>query len=449
MKHPKNENYCATIVEIKNIITLENCDNVVHTNIFGNLVVVSKDTKVGDVGIFFPPETQISKIFLTPNNLYRNEENNADKEKKGFFEEHGRVKTVKFRGNMSMGFFIPIESLKIAFGDKIDKEYFKIGASFDEVNGQEICRKYVVRTNLTAKTNNDNKKKKNKKKKKGEEKLIDNQFRFHTDTAQLAKNIHKIKPDDIISVTFKCHGSSIVSSRLLCKKKLNPFLKLLKKVGVPIIDTHYDWVYSSRKVIKNPELNPNANHYYDVDVWGKAHDKIKDYLADGMTFYAEIVGYIPNTNDYSQSSMIQSDYDYGCEKGQFDVYIYRITYTNPSGKVFEFSVKQVQDFCKMNGIKAVPELYYGRAIDLDPRLKSDEHFQATLLEVLKEKYLEKQCFMCKNKVPEEGCVVRIEGMDLEAFKLKSFNFLERETKLLDKGQVDIEEEQKGSEDEAS
>jgi hypothetical protein len=64
MKHPKNENYCATIVEVKNIIPLVNCDNVVHTNIFGNLVVVSKDTKVGDVGIFFPPETQISKNFL-------------------------------------------------------------------------------------------------------------------------------------------------------------------------------------------------------------------------------------------------------------------------------------------------------------------------------------------------------------------------------------------------
>jgi hypothetical protein len=235
------------------------------------------------------------------------------------------------------------------------------------------------------------------------------------------------------------HNSSLVSSKVICKKKLNPFLKLLKKINVPIIDTHYDMIYSSRKVIKNAELNPNANHYYKTDIWGLAHDKIKDYLADGMTFYAEIVGYIPNSED----TMIQSDYDYGCDKGQFDVYIYRITYTNPSGKVFEFSAKQVQDFCKMNGIKAVPELYYGRAIDLDPRLKSDEHFQATLLEVLKEKYLEKQCFMCKNKVPEEGCVVRIEGMDLEAFKLKSFNFLERETKLLDKGQVDIEEEQKG------
>jgi len=107
--------------------------------------------------------------------------------------------------------------------------------------------------------------------------------------------------------------------------------------------------------------------------------------------------------------------------------------------VFEFSAKQVQEFCIMNGLNVVPELYYGRAIDLDESLKSGERFHENLLAKLKEKYNEKDCFMCKNTLPEEGAVVRIERVEFEAYKLKSERFYERETKLLDKCEVDIEE----------
>ena len=46
-----------------------------------------------------------------------------------------------------------------------------------------------------------------------------------------------------------------------------------------------------------------------------------------------------------------------------------------------------------------------------------------------------------NKVPEEGICVRKEGLVIEIFKLKSFRFLEKESKQLDKGEVDIETQQ--------
>ncbi len=48
--------------------------------------------------------------------------------------------------------------------------------------------------------------------------------------------------------------------------------------------------------------------------------------------------------------------------------------------------------------------------------------------------------MCKNKVPAEGIVVRKETNGIDAFKFKSFAFLERETNMLDKEIEDIEEE---------
>jgi len=431
MKNPVNSNYCASVVEVKNTIPIDNCDNVVHTNIFGNLVIVSKDTNVGDVGLYFPPETQISNTFLSKNNLFRHSENNDNKEKKGFFEDSGRVRTVKFRGNSSVGFFIPINSLENAF-DNVNSEYFKVGSEFDFVGKDILCKKYIVKVREARQQQK-------KSRKPKESKIIENQFRFHEDTKQLYKNIQKIKPNDIISVTYKQHGTSLISSRVLCKKKLNPFLKLMKFVGVPVVDKQYDNIYSSRRVVKNSDLNPNAAHYYETDIWGLANEKLKDYLLDGMTFYAEIVGYVPNKENPLHSTHIQKDYDYGCEAGQFEVYIYRITYTNPSGNVFEFSAKQVQEFCIMNGLNVVPELYYGRAIDLDESLKSGERFHENLLAKLKEKYNEKDCFMCKNTLPEEGAVVRIERVEFEAYKLKSERFYERETKLLDKCEVDIEE----------
>ena len=164
-----------------------------------------------------------------------------------------------------------------------------------------------------------------------------------------------------------------------------------------------------------------------------------------MTFYYEIVGHLPN------GGLIQKDYDYGYED-TFGIYLYRITSTNVDGKVIEFSAKQVQDFCKKNGLNAVPELYYGYVKDFvdnfglkttiygnDLICHVSEEFNADkFLQRVKDLFNEKDCYMCKNKVPEEGAVIRIEGLDFEAFKQKSCLFYERETKLLDAGESDIE-----------
>ena len=48
--------------------------------------------------------------------------------------------------------------------------------------------------------------------------------------------------------------------------------------------------------------------------------------------------------------------------------------------------------------------------------------------------------MCSTPQPEEGCVIRIEGNDFEAYKAKSNRFYEKETKQLDKGESNIEDE---------
>ena len=421
-----NKNYCATVVAIQNVIPLENCDNVVHTSIMGNLIVVSKDIRIGELGLFFPVECQLSKEYLSANNLYRNQLMNVDTTQKGYFEDNGRIKCVKFRGHNSEGLFMPLKSL-----DFITEKYPEINTEFNSINGVEICKKYIIRIDRTPGTKKD----RNKNMKKYESKLVDNQFRFHLDTSALYKNLHEITPDSLISITYKIHGTSAISSYILCKKPLKWYEKILNKIGVNIVDTHYDYIWSSRKVIKNPELNSNAEHYYKEDIWSIAHKELEPFLQKGMTIYAEIAGYLP-TGGY-----IQSQYDYGCEEKQHKIFVYRITQTNADGKVFEFSAKQVQKWCKSNGLLPVPELFYGYAKDLfnDERLTLN-NWRKKFLEEIKNRYNEKNCYLCTNILPEEGCVVRLDDkLNCEVFKQKSILFLEGETKMLDKGIIDIEE----------
>lgn len=64
---PQNSNYCAIVVELKNIIPFASCENVVGTSIFGMTAVIGKEHKVGDIGIVFPAETQ--QLTSTMNSL--------------------------------------------------------------------------------------------------------------------------------------------------------------------------------------------------------------------------------------------------------------------------------------------------------------------------------------------------------------------------------------------
>lgn len=184
MKHSvKNRNYCATVVEIKQLVELSNCTNVQHAIIMGNSVVVSKETKVGDIGLFFPVETALSDAYLKANNLYRKAEMNEDPTQKGYFEENGRIRCVKFRQNKSEGLFMPYQSIRFTsetnWKDAKDLTPLgiEIGDEFDELGGIEICHKYISKKTVTPGVKHQN----GKGFKKYETKLVDGQFRFHQD----------------------------------------------------------------------------------------------------------------------------------------------------------------------------------------------------------------------------------------------------------------------------
>lgn len=428
------DNYSAIVVKVNAHLPLRKLDNLVHVNIFGNMVLVNKnDTPVGSVGLFFPLETQINHQFLSANNLYRNSELNADRSKKGYFEDSGRVKATKFQGHNSMGFFMPLDSLNYLGLSQLPK----LGDEFNDIGNQNICKKYIPVPQRTRQSNAPTQPKSrlsflfNKALQEPKSILIDNQVKLHYDTSQLGKNMHIINLEkDMLHITSKLHGTSAVSHYTMTNRPLSLFERLLVKLGINIKRVEYHNIYTTRNTIKNHLLNREPAK----DVWFYANEYVKDKLQKGMSFYYEIVGFQPN------GKPVQKNYDYGCvapvgneeftHGKHFKTFIYRITFTNRDGYVYEFTPKQVQQYCLENGLTAVPELWYGFANQL--ATSNDE-----LLAYLQKTYLEFDDKLCVNKVPDEGIVVKINN-GLQAYKLKSFRFFQHETAELNNAENNSE-----------
>lgn len=443
---PKNPNYSATVVALNTFAPLAGADRIQATIIFGNQVIVGKDAKPGDVGLFFPVECQLSHEFVAANNLYRKPEwGNADPAARpGFFEESRRVKAVKMRGHKSEGFFIPLESLMQVSSIAVDLwgKDLPIGSEFDELFGVEIVRKYVAKSNKGPAGE-----RRDRTVLRKEDTIVPGQFHFHIDTENLRRNVHKLTPDSWISISDKWHGTSVIVSNLLARKKTNFFLQFLSRLGVPIQTSAYSPIWASRRVVKGVDTpKDNSQHYYTEDIWGIVAAELFALRAveKGITIYAEIVGFTPS------GSPIQSGYSYGCLPGTHRTLVYRITSTNEDGKVIEFSWNQIKAYTTKYGLEMVKELWQGQAssyLNYRPftpgELEINMDWNTKFLLALEHDFVSDQdCPYNSPGTPAEGIVLKVDRLDYdEAYKLKSFRFLERESKQLDADVVDIESQE--------
>lgn len=437
-----NPNYLCKIVKLEGLRKHPNADRLQLVDIDFQTVVIGLDAKDGDIYVYFPLECQINADFLSYTNSFRDKTKNSDTGKAGFFEDTCRVRAAKLRGEKSMGYIVPLKEVwEWSLGEKVPgviNDRPLINQEFDTINGKLLIKKYVVKNTQQQGSG------KSKAQKRIEKisRIIEGQVHLHSDTENLRKNVHKINTDHIISITYKTHGTSFWVSNVPVKRQLKWYERLLKKIGVNIQDTEYDIVYGSRKVIKNEYFQlPNQQSYYSVDIWGDIRRKIGDKIPKGYTLYGEAIGYLPNSSTY-----IQKPFDYGCKEGEYRIEIYRITYTNNDGLVSELTYPQIQEFCTRANLTPSHLFYYGSVYDFIGELDweiyylDDSTFREFLIKKLEKMYLEKDCFMCNNKVPEEGIVLRVEKLlGFGAYKMKSFAFLEFESKSLDSGEINIEE----------
>lgn len=470
-----NVNYLAQIVDIKDFTKHVNpkVERLKVAHVQGYDIIVGIDEQPGKY-VYFPTNSAINPHLLSFANLYRHGELNSNPEKKGFFEDNGRVKAIRLQNQVSEGFLLPLETLQAFVVSSVNVELpddvCAAGLEFDQVEhaGKTfwINRKYVVQQSRNQGTGGPKSNKRNNKLKRFDT-VIEDQFRFHYDTILLRKNPYVIMPDDLISITSKWHGTSGISANVKCRRPLNWREKLAQWITKrKDLFNDYNNLYSSRSVIKNQFIYKDSRRpsggFYKVDVWKLADDILKPLMPKGMSLYYEICGYLPN------GSYIQKDYDYGCVPPEiknfddstvlegdyvcgknFKIKVYRITMTNVDGVAHEYSAKEVQEWCRKKGIEAVDELYYGRAKDLYPDLDVlDPEWPVKFMECMANDtrfHMEQRSPDCNNNVPHEGIVIKIEDGIPRAWKLKCFAFLNKEQDELDKGISNIEDEQSSDE----
>lgn len=399
----------------------------------------------------------VEKLTKEKDELIASGKHIVDEAKKqcGFFNKYGRVKLVTLKGVPSFGFlFSPDELIKFdPTITRVDIENY-VGMEFDTVNGELFVKAYVPPIKEPTHRNNKNKA---QKKVKQFDRMVEGEFFFHYDTTQLQKAISQIKPEDVVDITVKKHGTSCIIGKLLVKQPIKlPFFKyclnkfidftgLFKSKRITDYVVEYGPVYTSRTVIKNRYINESVNGgYYDSDIWTEYGDIIYPYLDEGMTVYGEICGYLTDSE-----KMIQKNYDYGCKKGENNVMFYRITTTEQDGKKAEWEIPQIHEWTvrliermKENNdenwkkISPIEILYHGTLEDLYPDIDVETHWHDNVLEAMKNDTehfgMEGLEPLCKYyETPREGIVLRIEGDAIkEAFKLKCAKFLLKEGELM-------------------
>ncbi|GHT68805.1 hypothetical protein FACS189452_09040 [Bacteroidia bacterium] len=435
-----NPNYTAKIVRVTELKKHPNADRLMLATIYGEDIIVDDSCRTGDMMVHFPIECCIAEKYLVENSLYRKGAvgvANKNPERFGFFEKNGRVRATRIRGLVSNGFLMPVASLTCYLQDG-QKLPMCDGTKFDEINGEQICKKYVPKFSRSGQA---------RARGRGRPasisaRIVERQFRFHYDTEKLEDNLEHLFPNQLLHISYKMHGTSAIFSRILVRRTnsvlLNVLLKLLriKTVG-------YQDIWSSRKVIKNQRLGiGKTESFYAYDVWTEAYKSVmKNALEDGISIYAEIVGYLP------EGAGIQGNFDYGCtphanneryEYGKhYDIYIYRVTRTDADGRASEYSPQEVQQYCAEHGLKPVITLCEGIAETLYPIATEPlEEWRKNFYQSLKSDprfHLEQRCIICQNDVPAEGIVIRIVEASL-AFKVKSKAFLIKESAELDAAQ---------------
>lgn len=230
-------NYVCTVVQIGTPFPIEGAEKIQRVVLLGNNVIVSKDVHEGDKMLYFVAGTQLSEELCYHNNLLDDSSLNSDTTQRGYVSSKRRlIKALKLRNTISDGMLLPLEALSY-----LGSPVLKVGDTFTHIDDIEVCRKYEVPVKQQGTPGS-----KTPKQNKMKDLLIDNQFRFHTDTAHFARNLDKFEPGTEVIITRKYHGSSLILSHTLINKKLTWYEKLLSKF-IDIPQSEYGYVYSSGK----------------------------------------------------------------------------------------------------------------------------------------------------------------------------------------------------------
>ena len=242
------QEYCAQIVKIGELIPIENSDFLARTVVNGFNVVVGKDdVKEGEIMVYAKLETEVNADFLSVNNqfeiserhLNKNyeevqaliDEGKTDEAKKlvGYFNKYGRVRIVKLRKCPSEGCLFKIDSLANWKPEVANYDFSQCFVPnedgivepfcFDTIGDDLFVKAWVPRISNKEQARANKAAKRNRRLKRFD-RMIEGQFSQHYDTQQLNDNMWRFKPDTVVTISTKWHGTSHIVGRVLIKKPL-------------------------------------------------------------------------------------------------------------------------------------------------------------------------------------------------------------------------------------
>lgn len=435
------------IVQIQKLNKHPNADRLQIATIFGASVIVDLNTKIGDLGVYFPIDLQLSEEYCEKNNLVRKLDENGNNIG-GYLEPNKRnIRAMRFRGSKSEGLFMPLETLVYT-----GKTQFEVGEKIDVVNGYEICKKYIPRGKKISNPRNYNKTRKKKV-------PISPLFAEHADTEQLVYNMDAFLENDMVEMTLKMHGTSGRTGYLpvfqgytskfplfnnLARLKTPPTGKAARKlydIAISHATPVYDWGYvtGTRRVV----LDNFEGGFYGDNAFREQHAKFfEGKLNKGETVYYEIVGFTTtgapimssvannkiSDKEFTKQYGKTTTFSYGCKENESACYVYRMTMTNEDGDVVEYPPDYMRYRCEQMGAKYVPVLWRGIVPDKLPivfDMETETDYQETPGDYIKEiaeQYYDGPDPIGKNHV-REGVVIRILNRPkFCAYKHKNFSF---------------------------
>ena len=459
--------YCGYVVKVEKIRKHENADRLQIATFFGNDTVVSLDTQIGQMGIYFPVDGQLSAEFCAANDLVRRKDENGN-QCGGYLDPDKRnIKAVKLRGEKSDGLFLPITCLA-SFGPISG---LKVGDTIDIFNGVEICKKYIPKRQHRSYSGGG----------KGSGKAKANfapTFYEHVDTAQLAYSLGDFRVGDTVELSLKVHGTSARTGYLPLVKRAKPTLweRIRRRPGKEY--TEYGYVTGTRRVVLDDK---HDGGFYDDNTFRREMaKKFEGKLHKGEVVYYEIVGFVNESTpimasvknskikdkEFTKQYGEETVFSYGCDPNggwewgegiapndwpiapKCEVYVYRMTMVNEDGDVVEMSPDQVRYRCEQMDVKTVP-VFERFIIPEKQVIYDDGHFAETesvnpgeyvLRKV--EEYFDGPDPIGKTHI-REGVVARIVNRpNIAVYKHKNFNFKVLESIIKDEREFpDMEEEQ--------
>lgn len=429
--------YNAYVCRIKNLRKHNNADKLMLGECFGNTVCVDTSYEVDELGIYFPTDGQVSPEFAENNNLLRKKDENG-KSIGGYMDPMKRnITTIRLRGEKSDGLFLHLNC--VSYTGVLLNELTE-GLAFTTLNGHEICKKYIpMRQNRQGNVSEGN----HVRKKKAPVAPL---FIEHADTEQLAYNLNAFKPNDLIEITLKMHGTSQRTGYLPMFKGYKKTLldRIMRRDGTPIYE--YGYVSGTRRTV----LNDWEGGFYGSNMFRKKHaDFFEGKLHKGEEVYYEVVGFTDegmpimssasnrklNDKDFLKKYGETTTFSYGCSctgyytygDGSYDVlpksdfYVYRMTMTNEDGDVVEYTPDFMRYRCEQMGCKCVPVLWRGFLDDTtdwnDAGMTAGEQVKE-----IAERYYDGPDPIGKTHV-REGVVIRILNRPkFCAYKHKNFAF---------------------------